>query len=247
MILILGGTKDAREIKDELSKYFNEIYVSVTTEFGAELLSFENTIIGEMSSLEMENFIKQKNIKFLIDATHPFAEIASKNAMQASENCNIKYIRFERKNAKIGYENAVFANSHSEAVDYLKNIDGNIFLTIGSKALPLYVNNLDIKKIFARVLPSYKIVKICEDLGLLSNQIIAINGAFSRQLNFEMIKFTNAKIIVTKESGEVGGEIEKIEAAKMAGIKALIVKRPQIAYKNLCDKIEKVLEVLKIG
>ena len=45
--------------------------------------------------------------------------------------------------------------------------------------------------------------------------------------NLRLIKKTNAKILVTKDSGKTGGVDVKVEACKEAGIEMVLIRRPQ--------------------
>ena len=53
-----------------------------------------------------------------------------------------------------------------------------------------------------------------------------MQGPFSEELNYAMLKHTSAKYMVTKESGKVGGFIEKVLAASKAGAKSIVIGRP---------------------
>jgi precorrin-6A/cobalt-precorrin-6A reductase len=101
------------------------------------------------------------------------------------------------------------------AAEECKKYD-SIFLTVGSKNLEKFRVLWEIgKKVTVRVLPSSSAIKKCEDLGLKPKDVIAMEGPFTKELNYQMFKERNAEVVVTKESGIVGGVLEKFEAAKM--------------------------------
>jgi precorrin-6A/cobalt-precorrin-6A reductase len=50
--------------------------------------------------------------------------------------------------------------------------------------------------------------------------------------------------VITKDSGDVGGVPEKIQAAKEAGIDVVIIKRQEIDYPKKCSSTEEVFSVL---
>jgi precorrin-6x reductase len=50
--------------------------------------------------------------------------------------------------------------------------------------------------------------------------------------------------VITKDSGNVGGVPEKIQAAKEAGIDVVIVKRQEIDYPKKCSSTEEVFSIL---
>ncbi len=54
-----------------------------------------------------------------------------------------------------------------------------------------------------------------------------MQGAFSKEMNIAQMKHINANYIVTKESGNIGGFQQKIDAAKEVGAVAVIVGRKE--------------------
>ena len=55
-----------------------------------------------------------------------------------------------------------------------------------------------------------------------------MTGAASVDENIELIEKYSASVMITKESGDIGGVVEKIEAANKTGIDVIMIKRPQI-------------------
>ncbi|MEQ6359269.1 precorrin-6A reductase [Thermoanaerobacter thermohydrosulfuricus] len=192
------------------------------------------------------DFIYKNNIDIVVDATHLFAKDISINAINAYNKTGIKYIRYERKS--LYYYNAIVVESCEEAAEECKKY-GSIFLTVGSKNLEKFKVLWEIgKKVTARVLPLSSVIKKCEDLGLKPKDIIAMEGPFTKELNYQMFKERNAEVVVTKESGIVGGVLEKFEAAKMLGIPVILIKRPDVNYPVVVTDVDSLInEVTKSG
>ena len=53
-----------------------------------------------------------------------------------------------------------------------------------------------------------------------------MQGPFSREFNIAMLRQIGAAWLVTKESGAVGGQDDKIEAALEAGAVPVVIERP---------------------
>jgi precorrin-6A/cobalt-precorrin-6A reductase len=53
--------------------------------------------------------------------------------------------------------------------------------------------------------------------------------------------------LITKDSGDVGGTIEKIDAAKESNIKTLVITRPSIEYPQKFDSIDNIIKHLEGG
>ncbi|SHE36854.1 precorrin-6A/cobalt-precorrin-6A reductase [Thermoanaerobacter uzonensis DSM 18761] len=247
MILVLAGTKDGREIAERLKFKGFEVIASTVTDYGASLFSEGIKVHkGAMDELSLVNFIYKNNIDIVVDATHPFAKDVSINAINACNKTGIKYIRHERES--LYYYNAIVVKSFEEAAEECKKYD-SIFLTVGSKNLEKFRGLWEIgKKVTARVLPLSNVIKKCEDLGLKPKDIIAMEGPFTKELNYQMFKERNAEVVVTKDSGIVGGVLEKFEAAKMLGIPVILIKRPDINYPVVVTDVDSLInEVTKIG
>ena len=69
-----------------------------------------------------------------------------------------------------------------EAIQYLSETKGNIFLTTGSKELACWKELPEYtERIFTRVLPVEASVHICRELGYSGRHIIAMQGRFQKK------------------------------------------------------------------
>lgn len=261
-VLLFAGTTEGRELAEYLSGKPFEVYVSTATEYGMELIEHIpriHVISGRMREAEICRFIREHGIEIVVDATHPFARLATENMKKACDECGIRYIRCLREKinlqrkaevdrdaaeqdenkeennlngimyAKIGESGqAVLVSSVAEAVKYLQNTTGNIFITTGSKELHLYRELADWQnRCYARVLSSREAVEESVKLGFKGAHLIAMQGPFSAELNTALLRFTEAKYFVTKESGKAGGFEEKLEAAKKTKVTLVMIGRPE--------------------
>ena len=80
-----------------------------------------------------------------------------------------------------------------------------------------------------------------ESLGLTPKNIIALQGPFSTELNIALYKQYRADVIVTKNSGEIGGTDTKLEAAMALGLPVVMVDRPRIEYDKVVYTFDEVL------
>ncbi|MFZ5987681.1 MAG: precorrin-6A reductase [Bacillota bacterium] len=249
-IIVIAGTGDARAIIRELLKLNIMVTATVTTEYGSELLEEcrELSVLkGKLTSKEMLQLIHDTGAKCLVDASHPFAREASINAINASREAGIPYIRYERLETRIEDECVIRVASFEEAARRTLEIEGKILLTIGSNHLEVFTKSIpDFKRrLFARVLPDSKVLAKCESLGLSPDNIIAVKGPFSGAMNTEMLKHCGAKILVTKDSGEAGGTLQKIKAARELGVSVILVERPEIEYGNLIRDMGEVVRYVE--
>ena len=96
-----------------------------------------------------------------------------------------------------------------------------------------------------RVLPTAEVLAQCEALGLTPKQIVAMQGAFSTELNVALFKHACAEVIVTKNSGQIGGADTKLAAAKLLGLPVVMINRPKLAYPNIAATFDDVLKFLE--
>ena len=229
-ILIFGGTAEGRLLAEFCVKNSISIYVSVATDYGENLLDrseYLHVIKGRMIAEEMTAFIKNNAVKIVIDATHPYAVKVTENIRIACENSGTGYIRVKRNSGKF-FDNGKLFDDIDSLVKYLNTTKGKIFITTGSKELKHFcdIENFS-ERCIARVLPSKNIVAECVKLGFSEHQIIAEKGPFSEEQNTVQLQNFNARYLVTKESGSVGGFENKVNAALKCGAEVLIVKRPE--------------------
>ncbi len=256
-ILIFGGTSEGRLIAQFCAENRIYAYVSVTTGYGAELLGssgFLQILTGKMDAAVIHDFIASHGIESVIDATHPYAEEATRNIKKACDQLSVQYFRIVREQER-AVENARYFDDISSMVSYLNTTSGNILITTGSKNLREFCGIKDYRsRCAARVLPSPEIIEKCIGAGFEKSRIIAEKGPFSMQRNELHIRKFNVRFLVTKDSGSAGGFSDKIEAAKKNNTEILILKRPEekgisleAMKKILMKSIKKEVSIIGIG
>ncbi|MCM1226357.1 MAG: precorrin-6A reductase [Clostridium sp.] len=229
-ILIFGGTSEGRLLAQFCAENHIHAYVSVTTEYGARLIGkseFIRILTGKMDFTAISEFVRSHEIETVIDATHPYAEEATKNIKKACDLLSAKYYRIIRKPEK-AVENAKYFDTIHDMVSYLNTTEGNILITTGSKNLKEFcgIKNYP-NRCIARILPLPEIIEQCDEIGFAKNNIIAEKGPFTVKQNERHIRKFNIRFLVTKDSGSAGCFIEKVEAAQKNNAEILILKRPQ--------------------
>ena len=170
--------------------------------------------------------------------------IVSSNIQQACKTTYTTYYRVIRESSTLLTEDSdtVFVSNVDEAITYLKETNGNIFVTTGSKELHRYTSLPDYEnRVYARTLSSPDVVKECYHLGFQGKHLICMQGPFSTEINLAMLKHVNARYLVTKESGLTGGFAQKIEAAKQASVTCVIIGRPQDVTGYTLEEMKQLL------
>lgn len=260
VIVVFGGTIEGRMLAEAFRGSVLELHISVATEYGASLLPVcENIHIhaGRLDEKGMEAFLLEKKADYCVDATHPYAVEVTRNLRLACERTKVPYLRvrrgrgehFEAYGSQNGHEREItFVNSVEEAARWLaRTKEGNILITTGSKELAQYTIIPGYRdRCFARVLPTVSVMEACRELGFEGRNLIGMQGPFSEELNFAMLGQTDARFLVTKQSGIQGGYQEKCEAAIRAGAHILAVGRPEEETAGADGKsLEEVIDLLK--
>lgn len=230
-IVLFAGTTEGRKLCEALKDKNINIFVSVATEYGKELVPEGKNIFvfeGRKNADEMAAFVAEKEASLVIDATHPYAEEATKEIKAACEKTNTEYLRLLRDEEAGENESCLCFSDNAAAAKYLDGETGNLLSTLGSKELCEYKNISGFKeRFFARMLPLSSSLAEAEKAGLPAKNLICMQGPFSQDMNEAMLKACDAKFLVTKDTGAAGGFFEKLDAAKKLGIKTVVIKRPQ--------------------
>ena len=247
-IFLIAGTEDARKLAEFLLNRGFDITASVVSEYGRKLLE---TCAGvkindkPLDRDELTLILRGGKFDCLVDASHPYAKNVSTNAISAAQAAKIFYVRYERAEIDFDYEKIFRVDSYEAAALKARELGKNIFLTTGSRTLKIFVDLLKDCNLTARVLPTADVLAQCEALGLTPKQIVAMQGAFSVELNAELFKHADAEVIVTKNSGQIGGADTKIAAAQLLNLPVVMIDRPKIAYPNLAATFDEVLKFLE--
>lgn len=222
MIWIIGGTSEARELTGRL-KGKREYIVTVATYSGAEVLQGHHPIIGRLDYDDMLKLIKDKAIDTVIDMSHPYAAEVSRNAKAACAEAGAAYIRFVRSGSEL--KDCMPVKSIEECASYLERIKGCVFFTTGIKNIKDFERVRGRNRFVYRVLPSVFSIQECVDRGIRMEDIVAILGPVSEELNYQLFKEYKADYVVMKDSGKTGGTQEKINACKRLGITPIVILR----------------------
>ena len=246
MILILGGTSDALDLACDLYKMTDQVVLSTATEYGS-MISTERfcgeVIHGKKDGQQLKLYAQKNNIQIIIDGTHPYADHISNNAVKVCEELKIFYMRYERPSSLKEKDPVLYCDTYEEAGRIAEGLEGNIFMTTGSNYVEQFLKHIKNKdRIRVRVLPQASVLRKLESLGLNANHIVAVKGPFSEEMNYVMFKETEAKIMVCKDSGQVGGTDEKVRAAYRLGIKIIMIKRPDMRYPNIYSDLSILIE-----
>ena len=246
-ILIFAGTTEGRELSEILSAGKIEHTVCVATEYASSLIKdneYAKVHCERLDASEMVSMIKNDGYALVIDATHPYAYEVSENIKSAVKETGISYVRLKRDiGAYVEDEKIRYFSSNEECAQALKNIEGNILLTTGSKELHVYAEAGLKDRLYVRIIPNEESLKICNDNGILAKNIIAMQGPFSKTMNDAMIDMYDIACIVSKQCGKNGGFEDKVSSALEKNIQLFVIgceeNEDGLTLKETLDEIAK--------
>ena len=225
-IFLFGGTAEGHLLAERLAEAGNLVTCAVATEYGQTVLEPRDNLtvlVGRLTAGEMAERLEGFDV--VVDATHPYADKVSENIRAAAAETATPYYRLLRPREEA--EDVLWADSPADAAAKLQNLPGNVLLTTGSKDLKTFTAVKDYpSRLFVRVLPSVESLTAALSLGYPASHVICMQGPFPQALNQAMVEAVGAKVLVTKDTGKAGGFLEKAEAARAAGAKLLVIRRP---------------------
>ena len=233
-LLIFGGTTEGRQLAQFCADHGISAWVSVAFQYGRDMLpdsGYLSILISRMDWQEMAAFMRDKQVQLVVDATHPYAKEVTENIKKACVKEQIPLLRCLRdadEKSAGAEEEAFYVPTAEAAVQMLEHTKGNVFVTTGSKELRAFTALSDYEnRIYARVLPSPEAAEQCRELGITGRHLICMQGPFSEDLNAAMMAQTDARWMVTKETGKNGGYDEKIRAARRNGASVIVIRREE--------------------
>ncbi len=247
MLWVIAGTGDASRIISRLREEGFEVIASATTHQGGELArraGAAEVIVGELDTEGMVHLIRKWCVRAVVDATHPFAIEASKNAIAAARQTGAEYIRYEREEFRV-FESWVHeVEDFRSAAELASKLGKVVLYTAGVKNLPTFLKHCT-AEVVVRVLPAPEVVARVIELGIPPERVVAMYPRKSIALNRAIIEAYGAEVLVTKESGREGGLPEKLAAAREAGVPVVVIRRPKVQYPKVCSSVEAVVQEIK--
>ncbi len=222
-ILILGGTTEAAALAARLAG--NPAYNPLLSMAGRTSDPRPQPIptrIGGFGGVQgLARFLVQERIEAVIDATHPFAAIMSRNAAEACEQMRVPLLALRRPAWKPqAGDRWVEVMSTEDAVRALGHEPRRVFLTVGRLELPPFA---------AAAQHSY-LVRTIEPIGdaLPVPNVIAIQdrAPFDEAAERALMERERVEVVVTKNSGGTA-TYPKIAAARALGLPVIVVARPE--------------------
>jgi precorrin-6A/cobalt-precorrin-6A reductase len=96
--------------------------------------------------------------------------------------------------------------------------------------------------LFARILPSPTALEAVLAAGFTPDRIIALRPPITAELEVALWRQWQITQVITKASGQAGGEDRKQAIAAKLGVRLIRIARPAIAYPKQTDSLDTAIE-----
>ena len=218
MILLLGGTGEARELAAALTARGVPVLSSLAGRLADPALPAGEVRVGGFGGAEgLRGWLGEHRPDVVVDATHPFAAGMTANAATACAATGTRLLRLQRPGwtARPG-DDWRWADSLAQAAGM---VHGTVFLTTGRQGVGAFAG------LGGRVL--VRCVDPPTDPLPPGAVLLLARGPFSVADELALMREHGVDVVVTKDSGGHMTEA-KLDAARELGIPVVLVRRPPL-------------------
>jgi len=241
MILVFGGTTEGRKAVETLEEAGSPYFYSTKGDGQQLELVHGIHLTGGMDVPQMVAFCKEQGVRLLIDAAHPFAEELHRNLLSVAETIKAPLIRYDRiyPSHEDLSEDIVWCSDYAEAVRQLEShkVERLLALTGVNTIGPLRTYWEHHPECRFRILNREVSKKLASKYHFPEERLVYFNEELSvgneEQTTARLLHELKADAVLTKESGQSGGFLEKVAAARSTGVKIFVVERPDYPPHNV--------------
>ena len=245
-VWLIGGTQDSAQLALLLARCQIPFVVSVTSPQATELYAQVPAcavVVERFEAVSLDRFLHAAHIVGILDATHPHAQEISKLAMQGAQQHHLPYLRYERPDVP-GIEGSqwIEVQDLQTLVAGQMLLNQRVLLTLGYQRLGLFQAWQEHSTLFVRVLPTVTAITAATAAGFSRDRIMALYPPVPAELERALWQHWQISMVVTKASGQAGGEEIKRQVAAELGVQLVVIRRPQLTYLNCTDSFTTALQ-----
>jgi precorrin-6A/cobalt-precorrin-6A reductase len=232
---LIAGTSEGIALATQLAPLGLPSQVTVTTPAAAipygEISGVTVTVLKFLTKEEAMTWAIAHQIIGILDASHPFAIQISTQAMAIAPQLGIPYLRVERPEIALPPTALSLPFADLATLFASGELAGErVLLTLGSQWLHHFEDWQDQATLFARILPTTTALELAKQAGFQRDRLMALQPPITWQLEVALWQQWDITKVVTKASGETGGELAKRQASEHLKVPLLVLQRPALAY-----------------
>ena len=180
-------------------------------------------------------FLTNERIDVVVDATHPFAQRMSANAIAACQAANVPLLVLSRPPwERLPGDRWTEVAAIEDAADCLAVEPRTVFLTQGRGGLAAFLRAPQHRYVVRAIDRPPEIARFPDC------KLILARGPFSLANELELMEREQIEVLVTKNSGGAA-TYAKIEAARIRGVEIVIVRRPAASQAHTVQGLDAVM------
>lgn len=201
-VLIFGNTPESREAAKALRRRGRQVVMSVTSEYARSLLPVGMIChVGKLDAESMLQFVREIAPHRILDATHPYAVIASQNIQHVANELGIPCEQAHFDDVEEGWREGVeWVYTPEEMIHAVQRESCNILLGIGNDMIRDFGIPVDMSRLFPRIAPIPQSLADCLKLGFPPENIIAMQAPFSKVLTMALFDEKNIGAVVVRDA-----------------------------------------------
>ena len=221
-ILILGGTAEARQLAGRLAGRAGlDITLSLAGRTATPAAQPVPVRIGGFGGADgLANYLVSERLDALIDATHPYANVISANAVAAARRSGVPLVALRRPPwLAVSGDRWIEVSDVSEAVRAIGQTPRRVFVALGRNELAPFQNAPQHYYLIRSVDP------VDPPLPLPHVGYVTGRGPFSEADDHALMTEHRIDAVIAKNSGGTA-TYGKIAAARALGIDVVMLRRP---------------------
>jgi precorrin-6A/cobalt-precorrin-6A reductase len=222
-VLLFGGTGEARALAVGLHERGLPVVSSLAGRIRNPALPVGEVRVGGFGGVDgLTAYLRAESITHVVDATHPFAEIITANAVAATAEAGLPLVVLRRPGwiARAGDDWTRIRSVVAAARAVAASRAGTVLLTTGRRELAAFARDNIHNFVVRSVDPP-------EGATPPRMTLLLDRGPYTLDGERSLMRKHDVRLLVTKDSG---GEltVAKLDAARELGLRVLVVDRPPL-------------------